>query len=66
MENYLTTKEFADELGISRIYVRQMLNNGIIKSEKIGRDHFIPISEVEKVRARRTKRGPEPKAKQPS
>lgn len=63
MQEYLTTKEFAARIGVATAYVRQLVIAGKVNSIKAGRDHLIPISEVEKARARRTKKGPEPKAK---
>ena len=61
MKNFYTTKEFAEELGLTDAYVRQLILGGKVESEKVGRDHLIPAVELEKTKLRRTKRGPEPK-----
>lgn len=62
MKNFYTTKEFAEELGLTDAYVRQLILGGKVEAEKVGRDHLIPAVELEKTKLRRTKRGPEPKA----
>ena len=50
MKDYLTTSQTAKRLGISSARVRQMIIEGIItKAEKIGRDNFIPESEVKRL-----------------
>ena len=50
MKDYLTTSQTAERLGISSARVRQMIIEGIItKAEKIGRDNFIPESEVKRL-----------------
>ncbi len=47
MKDYLTTSQTAEKLGVSTARVRQMIIEGVItKAEKIGRDNFIPESEV--------------------
>ncbi len=61
MKNFYTTKEFAEELGLTDAYVRQLILGGKVEAEKVGRDHLIPAVELEKTKLRRTKRGPEPK-----
>ena len=61
MENFYTTKDFAEELGLTDAYVRQLILSGKIEAQKVGRDHLIPAAELEKTKLRRTKRGPEPK-----
>ena len=50
MKDFLTTSQTAERLGISSARVRQMIIEGIItKAEKIGRDNFIPESEVKRL-----------------
>ena len=50
MKGYLTTKQTGEKLGITPDRVRQLIIEGTIKAEKIGRDNFIAESEVERVR----------------
>lgn len=40
-KNFLTVKELADTLGISRIAVFNRIKKGQIKAEKIGRNYII-------------------------
>ena len=49
MKGYLTTTQTAEKLNVSQARVRQMIIEGIIKAEKIGRDNFIPESEVKRL-----------------
>lgn len=46
MENYLTTQEAAKFLGVTAARVRQLILDERIKSQKMGRDHIIPHSEL--------------------
>lgn len=41
---FWTTKELAGQAKVSDRYVRQLLENGVIKGEKRGRDWSIPAS----------------------
>jgi len=41
-DRYITIKELADILGISRIAVYKKVKNGIIKAVRIGRNFAIP------------------------
>ena len=66
MNGLYTVKEFAEAISVTPGYVRQLIVAGAIQTQRVGPIHLIPSSEVEKARARRTKKGPEPKAKQPS
>lgn len=63
MRTALTVKEFAKKIGVAPGYVRQLIIAGVIQSEKVGPIHLIPASEIQKARARRTKKGPEPRKK---
>ena len=63
MRNHLTVSEVAKDLGITPSMVRHLIATGVIRSEMAGGVHLIAVSEVEKAKARRTKKGPEPKAK---
>ena len=43
---YLTVKEAADILGISRIAVFKKIKTGVLPAEKIGRNYAVPKSEL--------------------
>jgi excisionase family DNA binding protein len=64
VEHY-TTIEAAEVLEVTDARVRQMILNGEIEAEKRGRDLFIPHSEVERAKGRKTKPGPAPQRKPP-
>ena len=49
MKGYLTTTQTAERLNVSQTRIRQMIIEGIIKAEKVGRDNFISESEVKRV-----------------
>ena len=49
MKGYLTTTQAAERLKLSQARVRQMIIEGVIKAEKVGRDNFIPESEVKRL-----------------
>jgi excisionase family DNA binding protein len=49
MKGYLTTSETAERLGVSAARVRQMILDGVIIAEKMGRDNFVPEFEVERL-----------------
>ena len=49
MKGYLTTTQTAERLNVSQARVRQMIIEGIIKAEKVGRDNFISESEVKRL-----------------
>jgi excisionase family DNA binding protein len=51
MKGYLTTTQVAEKLNVSQARVRQMIIEGIIKAEKVGRDNFILESEVERLKS---------------
>lgn len=58
MKDYLTTSQTAEKLGVSTARVRQMIIEGVItKAEKIGRDNFIPESEVARLKTLKRKPG---------
>jgi len=45
-KKYLTVAELAKRLGVSRVTVFRKIKSGGIKAEKIGRNFFIPVSEI--------------------
>lgn len=49
MKGYLTTTQTAERLNVSQARVRQMIIEGTIKAEKVGRDNFISESEVKRL-----------------
>lgn len=51
--DYMTTEQAAIELNTTAMAVRKMIDRGKIAAVKVGRDWFIPISELEKVRERK-------------
>jgi excisionase family DNA binding protein len=57
MKGYLTTTQTAERLKLSQARVRQMIIEGIIKAEKVGRDNFIPESEVKRLESIERKPG---------
>ncbi len=58
MKDYLTTSQTAEKLGVSTARIRQMIIEGVItKAEKIGRDNFIPESEVARLKTFERKPG---------
>ncbi len=57
MKGYLTTTQTAERLNVSQARVRQMIIEGIIKAEKVGRDNFIPESEVKRIESLNRKAG---------
>ena len=68
IEGYLTTKEVAEKLDITVGRVRQMIADGQLPSQKIGRDNFIKESDLELVKDRKVGRpkGYSPKGKDKS
>lgn len=61
MQGYLTTKQAAERLNVVPSRIRRMILDGVIKAEKIGRDNFIPESEVERLEKLERKPGRPPK-----
>jgi excisionase family DNA binding protein len=57
MKGYLTTTQTAERLNVSQTRVRQMIIEGIIKAEKVGRDNFIPEAEVKRLESIERKTG---------
>ena len=63
MKGYLTTTQAAERLKVSQTRVRQLIIEGIIKAEKVGRDNFILESEVKRLENIERKPGRPPKLK---
>ncbi len=57
MKGYLTTTQTAERLNVSQTRVRQMIIEGVIKAEKVGRDNFIPEAEVKRLESIERKAG---------
>ncbi len=49
MKGYFTTTQTAERLNVSQARVRQLIIEGIIKAEKVGRDNFISEAEVKRI-----------------
>lgn len=59
-ENYQTqwtTVRLAEATGLTSDYIRQLLNQGIIKGEKVGRDWLVSDSEARRWMALRKSKG---------
>lgn len=52
MDDYVTTAQAADELGVNPSRVRQLITQGRLRTRKVGRDHLITRAELEEVRQR--------------
>lgn len=50
-DEFLTTKEAADELKVSAAYIRQLIKAGAITgAKKFGRDNAVPKTEIERLK----------------
>jgi excisionase family DNA binding protein len=65
VKGFYTTSEVAAELGITPARVRQLVLDGTLPAEKVGRDLLIKVGDLDTVRSRKTKRGPAPKVQTP-
>ncbi len=65
LEDFLSTKEVSEKLGVSVGRVRQMVADGQLPATKIGRDNFIKETDLELVKDRKVGRpkGYSPKEK---
>ena len=61
----LSTTQVAQRLGISMPRVHQLIAEGRLPAEKIGRDYVINESDLKLVAERRPGRPPKPKAEKP-
>jgi excisionase family DNA binding protein len=57
-----TTEEAAAELGVSSARVRQLILDGVLKTERFGRAHVITAEALDVARQRHDRPGPKPKA----
>ncbi len=57
MNNKLTTKEVADQVGLTSGRIHQLIKSGDIEAEKIGRDYVVDPKYVEIIKNRPEKRG---------
>ncbi len=46
----LNTKEVAEKLGVSPIRVRQLINEGKIEAQKIGRDYVVFEDQLDRIK----------------
>ena len=66
MENLITTKEAAENLGVSMRRVTALIKEGRLPSKQIGREHLINKADLELVRERKTGRPKKEKSKEKS
>lgn len=57
MENWLTTKEVAEKVGLTYVRINQLIKSGFLPAEKRGRDYFIRESDIEIINQRPERRG---------
>lgn len=62
MDNWLTTQQAADKLGVTQGRIRQMIVDGQLPTQKFGHVHMIKESDLKLVEDR-PKAGRPPKAK---
>lgn len=60
-EEYLSVTQVADELGITRQRVLQLITDSRLKAERFANVYMIPRSALDSVRDRPTGRPPKPK-----
>ena len=61
MMKLLTTKEVAEKLGVSVLRVQQLIWNGRLPAEKLGRDYVIKEDDIKLVADRKPGRPRKPK-----
>lgn len=62
MDELLTTQQAAERLGVTAGRVRQMILDGQLPAEKMGRDNFIKASDLKLVAHRKVGRPPAPES----
>jgi excisionase family DNA binding protein len=55
--NYLTTEETAKRLDVSVRQVQNLITDGKLKAERVGREWLIPLDEVERYQRERKPAG---------
>lgn len=60
-KDHYTTEEAAEQLGVTVGRVRQMIVDGLLKTERFGRAHMIGVSALKAAEQRKTTPGPTPK-----
>ncbi len=58
----LTTKEVAERLGVTQTRVQQLILEGRLPAQKMGRDNFVKESDLKLVAERKVGRPPKSKA----
>ena len=51
MEGYMSVREAAEALGVSKSRVFHMIRDGVLLAERIGSVYAVPVSEVERRKA---------------
>jgi hypothetical protein len=62
MAEKITTIEFAEQVGLTDVRVRQLINSGDIQAEKRGRDYMIDPKFIQLIKNRPERRGRRKKA----
>jgi excisionase family DNA binding protein len=65
IDGYYTTREAADELGVSHVTMGDAVRRGVIDVKKVARRSLIPAAEVERYRAEHLGQGGWDKRKAP-
>lgn len=63
MGDFITTKEAADSLGVTRQRVLQLIQDGRLKAEKFGKVYMIRPADLLKIEAKPMGRPPKTKTK---
>jgi excisionase family DNA binding protein len=56
-----TTKEFAEKVGLTHGRIVQLIQDGTIQADRLGRDYFINESYIAIIKSRPERRGRRPK-----
>jgi excisionase family DNA binding protein len=57
MEDFLTTIQAGELLGVTRKMIIKLINAGRIAATKMGRDYLIPLTEIERYKRERKPAG---------
>jgi excisionase family DNA binding protein len=63
---FLSVAEAADRLGVTRTRVNQLINDGTLKAQRVGRSFAIDVRDLGAAEARNTKKTGRPRAKKNS